>query len=302
MISRYLLTALCLLHIISNTETQYVQSQAPAESCSSSSITLRCPNSYAIIVKSAFYGVSKIPNQCSYTPGDCIADAMSTATCMLDSTQCNIYATRKKLPQCNDDFSSYMHIEYDCVPISMNDPSLEYNICQNSTPIVTNQGVIRSPGYPTQFQTTPGECVRVITAPNNKTIRLWLTDLYIGSVPISATPCSKDYLIVVDSAEAIAQCGRKRFMYPYLCSSTILIQYLTVTSNAIYKGMRMYFEFIDRPANDGCSSSGITVTPFHETTSMSTVNPVITPLPPLYAVLGIASSIVNFQLCRGKFI
>ncbi|CAF3943019.1 unnamed protein product [Rotaria sordida] len=238
---------------------QYVQTMPPLDACTSSSVSLRCPNNYVVVVSRAFYGVAQIQGLCSYSPSDCIADSTSTVACNSDSIQCNLYVTKKKLPQCNDQFSSYVHIEYDCVPISMDDSTKEYNVCQqNSTEITSDQGIIRSPGYPTQFPITTSECLRSIRVPHDKTIRLWLSDLYISSLSIN---CVSDHVTVVDSVQTYRNCGTKRYAYPYLCSSTILIQYSVQIQSSIYRGMRMYFEIVDRPTNDNCSNSNETITP-----------------------------------------
>jgi hypothetical protein len=272
---------------------------SPQEACVPSSVTLRCTNNYVAVVRNAFYGVAQIPGSCSYSPDDCIADAMSTATCTTDSLQCLVYATRKKLPQCNNQFSSYFHIEYDCVSISMNDSSKEYNVCQNGIDITSDQGILKSPGYPSQFQTTPSECFRAIQVPADKVIRLWLSDLYISGAD---TNCANDHVYVVDSVQTYRYCGLKRYAYPYLCSSTIIIQYLVKTQASIYRGMRMYFEIVDRSPNDNCPNPDGTVTPIQSTLPLiTTTDPNIITTIPAYATLGIASPVLSFQLCKGKY-
>jgi hypothetical protein len=168
---------LYLLQYIVFSNGQYVQTMPTQHACVSSTVTLRCPNNYVIVTRSASYGVAQIPGSCTYSIGDCIADTMSTVACTTDSTQCSIYATRRKLLECNDQYNSYIRIEYDCVPISMEDSTKEYNVCQNGTEITSDNGILKSTGYPTQFQLTSVECIRTLRAPSNKTIRLWLSDL-----------------------------------------------------------------------------------------------------------------------------
>ncbi|CAF0750564.1 unnamed protein product [Adineta steineri] len=263
------------------------------EACVPSNITLRCPNNYVIVVRSASHGVAQISNTCSYKPGDCIVDSMNSISCLTDSTQCLIHATKKLLPQCNDQYSSYFHIEYDCIPISMDDTSKEYNICQNSTEITSDHGIIRSPGYPTQFQLTSFECFRFIHVSDDKIIRLWLTDLYIDS------NCINDHVYVVDNVQTYKHCGLQRYAYPYLCSSTIIIQYLVKNTFKEYRGMRMYFEIVNRPVNDNCPK--LTVTPVPSTTiTVTTIEPGTTTNTPIYVLLGIASPTRSFQLCAGE--
>ncbi|CAF4541058.1 unnamed protein product, partial [Rotaria socialis] len=270
----------------------------PQDSCSSSTMTLRCSANYVVIVKSASYGVARIAGSCAYTPGDCVADAMSAITCTTDAVFCNVFATRKRLPQCNDQFNDYLHVEFDCVPLSMDDPANEYNVCQNGTDITSDYGILKSPGYPTQFQTTTAECFRSIQVPRNKTIRLWLTDLYIGSL---LGNCVNDHVYVVDSIQTYRHCSRVRYSYPYICSSTIIIQYFVKTQLLIYRGMRMYYDIIDRPANDNCPNSNVTVTTVRPTPgTTTTINQIITTSTPPYVLLGIASPVLSFQLCQGQ--
>ncbi|CAF2721674.1 unnamed protein product [Rotaria sp. Silwood2] len=270
----------------------------PVDLCVPSLVSIRCQANYVPIVRSAFYGVAQIAGACSYTIGDCIADAMKIVTCATDTVQCTMHASKTKLSQCNDQSNSYVHIEYDCVPISMDDSTKDYNVCQNGTEITTDSGIIRSPGYPTQFQTTTAECFRAIHVPKDKTIRLWLTDLNIGS---TVGTCAKDHVYVVDSVQTYRHCSRIRYAYPYLCSSTIIIQYYVTSQSILYKGMRMYFEIVDRPTNDSCPNPDGTVTPIPSTTpTITTINPIqTTPVPP-YVLLGIASPVQSFQLCRGE--
>ncbi|CAF1345117.1 unnamed protein product [Adineta steineri] len=265
----------------------------PQDTCVPSSLSLRCPAGSVIVVTSAEYGVAQVDGSCSYTPGDCIADAMSIVNCVSDSVTCSIYATRKRLSECNDQFGSYVHIEYDCVPMSMNDPAKEYNVCQqNSTKLTSDFGILKSPGYQSQFQLTPYECLRTIHVPDDKIVRLWLSDLYISSAGVN---CPNDHVYVVDNVQTFRHCGLQRYAYPYLCSSTILIQYKTSTLSSFYRGMRMYFEIVDRSPNDNCPNG--TVTPLPATTPIPTD---VTTAIPIYVVLGIASPIRSFQICKGE--
>jgi hypothetical protein len=300
MMPRLIYITLYIIPFICFANGQDVQTQSPYDACVPQLINLRCPNNYVVVVTSAFYGVPQQDGACYYTPGDCIGDAMSiTTTCNTDNVVCPLYAVKKKLPMCNDQLSSYIHIEYDCVPISMEESTKEYNICQGGTEITSDHGIIKSPNYPSQFQITTKECLRAIHVPNNKTIRLWLSDLYIGSAGIN---CANDHVFVVDSVQTYKFCGSKRYAYPYLCSSTILIQYMVSTQFSFYKGMRMYFDIVDRPAQDNCPTQNVTLTPAPGTTTTITpFGPDVTTNIPVYVNLGIASPVLSFQLCKGKF-
>lgn len=280
------------------TDAQNVLTKPPKNSCVSTNAVLDCPVGYVVVVRSAVFGVAHTPGSCSYTIGDCIADAMSIMTCTGDAITCSVYITRRRLPTCNDHFADYAFIEYDCVPIEMTDKTKEYNVCQNGVDITSDHGIIHSPGYPTQFQPTTSECFRAIHVPDNKTISLWLSDLYIGS---TSTNCADDHLYVVDSVQTYRDCGVRRFAYPYLCSSTIIIQYLVTTTQSNYRGVRMYFEIVDRTANNGCPNSNGTVTFVPQTTPrVTTIEPEVSTNPPIYVILGISSPVRSIQLCQGK--
>lgn len=298
MLSRSILILFCIAQLFNLSHGQSILSRSPVESCVQQTLTVDCPTKYVPVVRNAFYGVGQTTNLCKYTQGDCLADAMSIVLCTGDSSKCSFYGVRKKLPECKDQYSTYIRIEYECVPIELDNAANVYNVCQNDTDITSPNGIIRSPGYPSQFQTTKNECVRTITAPQDKTIRLWLSDLYIGS---TANTCTRDHVIVVDDVQTFRFCAQKRFAYPYLCSSSILIQYKANTSLSIYRGMRMYYEFADRTPNDGCPAFNGTLTPEPETTTIISTTPgaITTTLPP-YVQLGIASPLRNFQICRGK--
>lgn len=248
---------LLILKLITFIHGQKAQSMAPVHVCSLTTTTLRCPVGYVIIVKSAFFGVTQIPGLCTYSSGDCTADAMDIILCDTDSTRCNVYVPRIIISQCSNQYNNYVVIEYDCVPISIMDSTKEYDICQSGTGITSDHGIIKSRGYPTQFQTTAVECIRPISVPNNKTIRLWLTDLSIGSI---SGNCTADYIKVIDSIQTYQHCNTSRYTYPYLCSSTIMILYYVTTQLENHRGVRMYFEIVDRLENDSCPNSVGTLT------------------------------------------
>jgi len=278
--------------------SQTVIQQPPKEACVGGTVAVDCPAKFVAVVKSAFYGVGQTANLCKYTQGDCLADAMNIVNCNDDQFKCAIYPLRKKLSECRDQYSTYIRIEYDCVPIEMDRATSIYNICQNDTVFTSSNGIIRSPNHPSPFQVTKNECILTLTAPQDKQISLWLTDLYVGS---TLSTCTRDHVIVVDDIQSFRFCAKKRFAYPYLCSSSIIIQYRANTSLSIYRGMRMYYEFTDRIPNDGCPAFNGTLTPEPETTTIvtTTTNALISTTLPPYVQLGIASPVVNFQICRG---
>ena len=179
---------------------QKAQTMPPVTSCTASVTTLRCPNHFVIIPTSAAYGVAQQNVSCSYTPEDCTADAMAVLACAPNTNECQVYASRKRLPQCNDEYASYMRIEYDCVPSKMDDAANEYNICANDTEITAEHGILTSPGYGSSFQTVPSECYHALRVAKDKAIRLWLTDLRIGGTQPS---CPTDAVTVMDGSRHV---------------------------------------------------------------------------------------------------
>ncbi|CAF4635352.1 unnamed protein product [Rotaria sp. Silwood2] len=117
----------------------------------------------------------KILGSYNYSPGNYVADAISIVTCTTDSAQYSIYAAKKKLPQCHDDFNSYVHIEYGYIPILMNDSINEYNLIDlkeggcsssNGTIIsavspVQNFQLCRGPLFTLQYPNNYGLVIRI---------------------------------------------------------------------------------------------------------------------------------------------
>ena len=248
---------LCITQCIVLVSGQYVRSMPPLDSCTPSMVTLSCNVNHVPVVTRALFGVAQTPNACVYQPGDCVADAMNIATCRPDLATCNVYGANQKLPQCNNQSSSYVHVAYDCVPISMEDPAKVYDICQSGSDISSDSGLLLSPGYPVQNQTMADECSRTIRVPNDKAVRLWMTDLHIGS---SDRDCARDHVLVVDSFYTYRYCGAKRFAYPLLCSSTIHIRYLTASTSSFYRGMRMFIGVVNRSDESACVGTAGTST------------------------------------------
>ena len=248
---------LCITQCIVLVSGQSVQSMPSLDACTPSMVTLGCNVNYVPVVTKALFGVTQRPNACAYQPGDCVADAMSIVTCRPNLATCNLYGATQKLLSCNNQSSSYLHVEYDCVPISMDDPATVYDVCQSGSGISGDSGLLLSPGYPTQFQAITEECSRTIRVPDEKAIRLWMTDLHIGS---SDRDCARDHVLVVDTFYTYRYCGAKRFAYPFLCSSTIEIRYLTASNSSFYRGMRMYFGIVDRSDENACAGTAATST------------------------------------------
>ena len=296
---RLLCVILYILQNIAFTQSQYAQFMPAVKACVPGSVQLQCPVNTVVVIRNAFYGVASIDGSCVYTSGDCIADAVSTAelSCKTDSLSCSPYFTRKKLTECNGQNSSYVQVEYDCIPIVLTETEKNYDICQSSVDITTDHGIIKSPGYPSQFQTTTTECIRAIHVPDNKQIRLWVTDLYIASSIDDS--CPSDHLYVVDNIRTYKHCGSRRFIYPDLCASTIMIQYFITTNYSFYRGLRLYFEIIDRVPTDICPTGTVTPVPGSTPSTTTSIYDTTTPLP-IYAQLGIASPIISFQLCPGN--
>ena len=296
MLTKLALITLTILCNVANTQAQTVKEQPIQESCAGTIMKLTCPNRTAIVIREAFYGVSNTPGKCSYTQGDCIVPT-DILTCNTDSS-CSLSVAKQRRSECNNQYQDYLQVQYDCVPIVMDDSSQEFTICQDTAPITATNGIIRSPGYP-KVQNTSAECLTSIQIPDYKTVRVWLSDLSIA--PASAGSCGKNHVYLVDSVQTYRYCGTRRIAFPYLCSSTILIQFLVSTPSSLYRGMRIYFEVVDRSSNNNCPSQNTSITPQPiSTTPITTFGPdTTTPLPP-YALLGIASSILNVQLCNGK--
>lgn len=246
---------------------------------------MSCSVGYVPVVRKARFGVSQVVGNCRYTPTDCSKDAMDIVYCTNHQNECHVFASRVQLPECGNQQSTYLHVEYDCIPISMGDPSKVYNICNYPTQITSDHGIIQSPGYPTSFQITPLACPLHIRIAEYQQIRFWLTDLAIGS---SQNQCTNDFISITGDMESFQHCGSRTFSYPDLCSSNYLIEYKASTNLALYRGMELYFEISNRTTTNDCPRNSLPPsTPQTQTTSTFTSSDVALP-------------IRSFQLCAGK--
>lgn len=294
-LNRFIFIILSIILLIDHASGQNVIEPAPIEQCSKTTATVRCPSNTTIVVKRAFHGISKSAN-CYYTEGDCTSDFTQTTTCTTDQSTCLILGSATYLQQCSGT-SNYFRVEYDCVPISMNDLTKEYVMCQDSSEITSTNGIIRSLGYPSP-NITRVECIRSINIPSDKSLNVWLSDINMRN----AIGCPNDYVIVTDSLETVRTCSPRRIKYPTLCQPQAIIQYKLTTQSILYRGMRIYFELVDRLPDDGCSSTNSSVTPVPVSTStITTIDPLTTTTPPPYAIQGISSNVISFTLCPSNY-
>jgi hypothetical protein len=105
--------------------------------------------------------------------------------------------------------------------------------------------------------------------------------------------CPTDYVKITDTTGTYKACGYKKIAYDkQLCSNVVYISYNApaILSSSLYKGFRIYYEFVDRSTQPDC----ITGTPAFPTTQPPTTT---TP----QVVFDLSARPVNKTIiCRGS--
>ena len=102
----------------------------------------QCPVGYVILIRKSFYGYSSA-NNCFYSPSDCVSyrEVDGINKCH-GANSCNFDYTNQQLAECNYKYSSYIQIEYYCVPNTLT----KQNLC-NENNFYAKQGLISSPSF-----------------------------------------------------------------------------------------------------------------------------------------------------------
>lgn len=125
-----------------------------------------------IAIRKSFYGYSSL-NNCFYSPSDCVSyrEVDGLDKCRGANT-CYLDYTTQKLAECDYKQSSYIQVEYDCVPNTLT----KQNLCSQN--FFAKQGLISTPNYP-QFETNL-DCSTKITVGAEKLIKAYIMDMSLG--------------------------------------------------------------------------------------------------------------------------
>jgi hypothetical protein len=104
--------------------------------------------------------------------------------------------------------------------------------------------------------------------------------------------CVNDYIQILDNTGIYKVCGYRK--YPYenkFCSSVLIVSYKSPADlGTAYRGMRIYYEFVDRSTQPDCPT-GSPTTP--STTLLTTTTPQM--------IFDLAASSFNrTNICRGS--
>ena len=102
-----------------------------------------------------------------------------------------------------------------------------------------------------------------------------------------------DYVTITHNSGVLKACGNKKYSFENrLCSSEIFISYKTTVTSTLYRGFKLYYEFIDRSTQPNCPTYLPTTT---TTQAFITTTPSTKPL----IVDLVASEIQDDFVCLG---
>ncbi|CAF1389024.1 unnamed protein product, partial [Didymodactylos carnosus] len=238
--------------------------------CIGKSKQLKCPSDYVIDILTAVYGVkTDSAAKCSYDPTDCFQNDDSTITAVCaGKNSCLIHYFDKILTSCDNLKSTYLHLDYICVPDTV--PNIrEYNICSDVLIQPTNEESVKR-GYivSSNFSNTQSDidCLLTIQPLDKQDVYVYLLDMEL-TAPLLGQGCAKDKLILTYDGVTNEICGRSytHFLLQ-TCHSALTLQ-LIKSRNSNGKGVKLYFEFIDRPPSTMCLAPPTTMSPLLTTSS-----------------------------------
>ena len=224
--------------------------------CRSRVQQLQCSLGYIIDIVTADLAAKEDGSiSCNYSPNDCFQSEISSVqTACAGRPACRLSNPGKTLSSCQNRLSSYLRIEYSCVPENL--PEIKtYDLCDNDSKVEDNvhRGYIFSP----QFPSTPNNLNCTFELQPSKAhqdIYLYIVEMGLNDPNEIGQSCSKDRLITTAGITVREMCGSS-FTNRVLktCHAPLTIELLR-SSDARGRGVKLYFEFRDRPTDETCES------------------------------------------------
>jgi hypothetical protein len=109
--------------------------------------------------------------------------------------------------------------------------------------------------------------------------------------PAIRDTCVNDYLIINAPHVAYVYCGTRKLAVPPICAGSVIIQYqATSPPSLFYKGFKLYFEWVEKPAEINCPGD-----PEPSTNTTTPINEVL----PIWAQNLELSPILSAHVCSG---
>ena len=226
--------------------------------CRSGLQSLRCPAGYVIDILTANYAAKPDGNigagACVPSPNDCLQSTASNvqSTCA-GKTTCTAIHLAQTLASCQNRPTAYLHIEYTCVPNTIQDIP-RYNLC-NATFVPegdTSRGYLSSPDFP---RSPSGiDCTfNLQTIQPFQDIYLYVLEMDLNTPDVFGQPCRKDRLLINSDNSERELCGRATTdLLINTCHAAISLQ-LIRSADAKGGGVKFYFEFRDRLPGEICT-------------------------------------------------
>ncbi|XP_013400825.1 uncharacterized protein LOC106166724 [Lingula anatina] len=196
--------------------------------------------------------------KCTYCPDDCTDESKDIMvaydwTKCTGMVNCTTYVMQASMPNCQNTYSDYLHLEYMCIPRTS-----VFDICANDEKWVT-EGYIRTPNYPNHYGPSHACKCTLEATWGDSGVELEIYELLLER---DADGECTDWMMVKNGDEKERKCGqifnttirvpsRMAEIYFYSDSndvSTQVFQYFTRT----LKGFWLHFRFVGSNIKVSC--------------------------------------------------
>ena len=228
--------------------------------CVQQAKTVRCDSpGYGLVLHKVQLGVSA-RGVCTYSSTDCFEDRSHLYNGCGGKPSCYIFPPLVELQACNKSKSTYLYIEYQCIPLR---PKLNLDVCSSPGSLNRVEGgaIISTVNYTSTYQdcTLQLQSSTLLGSTIHKAFKIFILTLNLPIRPVlreQGSQCSDNdpFIEINDSESGVTRlCGNSHTRYLLeTCSDTVDIRFkniISATGSAKFKGVEIYVESIQ---NDKC--------------------------------------------------